>query len=172
MSNLPQSQHTTNWPRSGAKALLSAGGLAAITSLVTWFGTMSYERGQQSSQLHHLTVQLAKLENADAQRISMKERAEAAERDLNAAREQLARLRADHDSVQGRFAIAQASISKAERCNYLEALAKTSQNRYTVAANWAVNQTNGFRHPYYTEASANYERDRTNLTSCLTSSAN
>jgi len=101
----------------------------------------------------------------------MKERAEAAERDLSTAREQLARLRTDLDSVQQRFTIAQARISKAEKCNYLEAIARISQEKYRVAANWAGGSPNDYAHPYYTEASANYERDRANLTACLTSPA-
>lgn len=170
MNNSPQPQTESNWLRVGLKALLSTGGLAALTGVLTWIVTTSYERGQQSTQLHHLTVQLTKLENSDAQRIAMKERAEAAERDLTAAREQLVRLRADLDSAQGRLAAAQASISKAEKCNYLETIARSSANRYRAVEEWAWKRTNGYTHPYYTEIAGNYERDRANLTACLTSS--
>lgn len=172
MDKSTQTNEKPNWHISGAKAFLSAGGIAAVTGFLTWFSTMSYERGEQSTQLHHLTIKLAKLENVDEQRLAMKERADASERNLVAAREEIARLRTDLNSVQGRLSTAQASISKAEKCHYLESIARISESRYIEAANWAAPRTNGYSHPYYTERSANYERDRANLTACLTSSTN
>ncbi|MCP2517416.1 hypothetical protein M5J07_20925 [Achromobacter mucicolens] len=170
MNNSPQPQTQSNWPRVGLKALLSTGGLAALTGVLTWIVTTSYERGQQSSQLSHLTVQLAKLENVDAQRVAMKDRAETAERHLRDAMEQVAQLRDDLNSVRGQLGAAQASISKGEKCSYLETLAKISAAKYANVESWASSHPNGYADSYYREAAANFELDRTNLTACLTGS--
>ncbi|WAI82291.1 MULTISPECIES: hypothetical protein [Achromobacter] len=164
--------HEPKKPLSLGNLILSAGGIAAISGVLTWFGTTSYERGEQSSQLQHLSVKLAKLENVDERRVAMKERAETAERDVKDLRDQMSRLRGELESAKRELGKAQASIYKAEKCVYLETLARSSEIQYLTASKWAVDVANGYTSQYYREASSNYGLDRTNLTACLTSSTN
>lgn len=133
---------------------------------------MNYERGQQAAQTHNLTIKLAKLENVEEQRVGMKERAEAAEFELKNLRSQVSELRQEFRNAQKQLSDANTRLSKAEKCAYLESLAKTSNLHYQAALNWAMPRPTGYASDYFKEASAAHERGQANLTACLTSSGN